>query len=254
MNKPSTNIVVNFGRQWSIRRPAVYRYLDKTYVDDFFDRGVLRLSSFSAFANHSDEERTDTKEGDGVLVHENADNNNPFTVFSRIQQGQKAYVLCGSTHYTQDLSDRFSATSGFRINDTTSFADAIANSLSGFTGGIEGSCWYMDHRAIGRSFKNINLDDFKMNDGSGNLDFEKMASLSMDLAGVDLFFIKETKYSPQCEYRLLWFTNRTMSDFIEIECPEAVQFCTRFEDTWTEQRSRVELDSDNVSQKKDGTP
>jgi hypothetical protein len=240
MSSPSTNLIVNFGRQWSIRRPPVYRYLNAEHVTEFFDHGLLRLSSFQAFAKHTDEQRADNKEGDGVLVHQNTDKDNPFTIFSRIAQGQNAYVLCGSTIYSDELKGKFKATSGFRINDTTSFADAVANSLPGFAGGVEGACWYMDHRAIGRSFKNVDLDSLRMDDGSENLDFQKIANLSTELAGVDLFFIKETRYSPQCEYRLLWMMNqeREMQDFIVVECPEAVRFCTRFDDLWTERRTK----------------
>jgi hypothetical protein len=45
-------------------------------------------------------------------------------------------------------------------------------------------------------------------------------------------FLKEKRYQNQCEYRFVWAINTqfyTMSDFIDIECKEAVQFCERIE-------------------------
>jgi hypothetical protein len=37
--------------------PIVYRYLEKKYIDLFFDKGIIRLGSISTFREHPDEIR-----------------------------------------------------------------------------------------------------------------------------------------------------------------------------------------------------
>jgi hypothetical protein len=62
------------------------------------------------------------------------------------------------------------------------------------------------------------------------LDMGKMFNALGAIAGDDLFFLKKESYQHQAEYRLLWNSQAAVSDFIEITCPEAIQFCTHFED------------------------
>jgi len=51
------------------------------------------------------------------------------------------------------------------------------------------------------------------------------------MAGDDLLFLKESKYSAQCEYRFIWHTHDTnVKGYLDIQAPEARQFCTRFEE------------------------
>ncbi len=143
MNKVQAPIGVPLLREWRIRRPRVYRYLQKEFVDLFFEKGVLRLSSFARFAQHHDEERRDTQEGVGLLSHRGESSGSP-SVHAVLGQGQDAYVLCGATHYSPELAQAFKADSGFRIDDPTAFGCAIAGAIPGFKGGIEGPCVYSE--------------------------------------------------------------------------------------------------------------
>ena len=47
--------------------PNVYRYLDKKFVDLFFEDGIIRLGSFSRFQKYPDEVRGDISEGKGAI-------------------------------------------------------------------------------------------------------------------------------------------------------------------------------------------
>lgn len=234
MSQPQSSIQIGFQRPWQIRRPLVYRYLDRQWVDAFFETGTLRLSSFATFSQHGDEQRKDEHEGSGVVVHENPDKKNPFTIFSKISQGQNSYVLCGSTRFDPEIGKAFNADSGFRINDPTAFANAISSHIPGFRAGMEGLCNYRGRKAVDRAIQNYQLEDFENPDGQ-TIDMEKAMQAVFGVAGDELFFLKLTQYAIQSEYRFLWFTHQKGHDSKVIECPEALQFCTRFEDLWTEQ-------------------
>jgi hypothetical protein len=61
------------------------------------------------------------------------------------------------------------------------------------------------------------------------LDMGKMFAAISNIAGDDLFFLKLKSYEHQCEYRLIW-SAANAQDYIDITCPEAREFCTRFEE------------------------
>jgi hypothetical protein len=66
------------------------------------------------------------------------------------------------------------------------------------------------------------------------MDMGKLAQNIFATAGDDLFFLKSDVYAHQNEYRLLWLSRHDVTGHIDIVCPEARQFCTRFEDMWSE--------------------
>ena len=233
MSKPQPSISVQFGREWRIRRPVIYRYLDKQYVDAFFETGSLRISSFSAFAKHKDEARQDSHEGHGIVMHRNSEGQGQ-TMMAAIAQGHNAYVLCGAMNYRVDLANSFNADSGFRINDSLGFGEAISKYLPGFYMGMEGACLYLANRTVQRDMGPIDLDSMKVTPEGKELDMGKMFQNVFAAAGDDLFFIKSDIYAQQNEYRLLWLSPRDVTGHIDIVCPEARQFCTRFEDMWAE--------------------
>lgn len=223
-------ISVSFIREWRIKRPYLYRYLDKKFVDDFFKTGDLRLSSFKEFSKHPHELCRDKEEGSGTVVHKNSKGKGAMFT-AQMSQGHESYILCSSTVYHKQIAKKFGANSGFRINDISSFANAISAYLPGFMFGMEGQCQYFPERVIYGDVGEINLE--KMKDSEGNLDIREMLGLVSIAAGDNLFFLKQDDYLDEYEYRLIWNTADKTEDFIDIKCPGAVQFCTRFEDLST---------------------
>lgn len=217
--------------EWLIRRPYVFRYLEKQYVDLFFSKGILRLSSFSVFSQHNDEERRDTKEGRGSLYNVDHDGEGQY-LFSVMSQGHDCYVLCGSQVYSSSLAKQFfpnsDSVSGFRINDTTAFGVELADAIPSFKGGLEGPCIYNDGLIV-RKAGRIDYLTVQPN-GKKTVDLDKLTSGLFGAAGNDLFFVKSKKYHHQLEYRLLWAVHEKVEYYIDVTCPDAVQFCTRFED------------------------
>jgi hypothetical protein len=52
----------------TVRNLVVYRYLPQEFVDAFFTSGRLRISTFSQFAKHADEQRADPQEGSTSII------------------------------------------------------------------------------------------------------------------------------------------------------------------------------------------
>ena len=102
--------------------------------------------------------------------------------------------------------------------------------VPGFNGGMEGACHYLPKRVIDRDMGHIDIEGMRVSPDSKNLDMGKMMRTMFGLAGDDMFFLKNTRYASQNEYRLLWNTFNNVVGHIDIICPEARQFCTRFED------------------------
>lgn len=229
MSKPQPSISVQFGSEWKIRRPYLYRYLEKQFVNAFFETGALRLSSFEAFSKHKDEQRLDGSEGRGIVSHTNSEGSGQ-TMMAVIGQGHRAYVLCAATIYSPDIAQDFATNSGFRINDILGFSNAIARHIPGFNAGSEGSCHYLPKRVLDRDMGLVDIEAMRVSPGSKNLDMGKMMQAVFGMAGDDLLFLKHIRYAHQNEYRLLWNTSRDIDTHIDIQCPEARQFCTRFED------------------------
>lgn len=238
MNTPQASFKIGFVREWHFRKPYLYRYLECEFVDRFFDDGTLRLSSFLSFSKHADEQRKDGSEGWGIVTHQNAEGEGQ-TMMALMRHGQDAYVVCGSTMFDPELSNAFSTDSGFRINDTTMFADAVAHHIPGFRHGIEGLCLYVARRSVSRDLGRIDLDALRDDQEPKNMSFEKMMSVFGAAAADDLFFLKSNRYAHQNEYRLLWFAHGNSEVHLDIKCPEARQFCTRFEDLWAERKAQV---------------
>ncbi|WIT11119.1 hypothetical protein PFX98_19770 [Paucibacter sediminis] len=220
-------------RDWLIRRPVIYRYLDKRFVDAFFETGALRLSSFAAFSKHKDEERQDSLEGHGSVVHRNSEGSGQ-TVFALTAQGHSAFVLCGAMNYQTDLAESFKTDSGFRINDSLGFGDAISKYIPGFQLGMEGPCLYLGKKLVVRDMGPVDLHAVKGAQTGEEVAVGKLFQTVAAAAGNDLMFLKSATYAHQNEYRLLWHSPHVVSDYIDIVCPEAIQFCTRFEDMLAE--------------------
>ena len=60
-------ITLNFQKNWHIRTPHLFRYMNREYIEKFFDTGKLMLSSFRRFSEHDDAMRNDGIEGKNVV-------------------------------------------------------------------------------------------------------------------------------------------------------------------------------------------
>jgi len=74
------------------------------------------------------------------------------------------------------------------------------------------------------------MDALTVDGDQKRLDIGKSSQVISGILGDDLYFTKLLKYSNQNEYRILWNVHSKSQTFIDIRCPEAIQFCTQFSD------------------------
>ncbi len=224
--RPAPHLInVQFGSVWNVTTPFVYRYEDEVWIDDFFETGKLRLSTFSKFSEYDDEIRGDRHEGQGLGYGETGDGKSVFLVHG---QGLNAVVLCCSHRLDDDLKQKFSRDSAFEITNTVGFALEVARQLPGFRHGLEGSCLYRPDTSIKRSV-DLDFDQYKLADG--NFDMRMISHTSAALVGPELVLMKRKKYESQQEYRLLWELDVAPEGYIDVIAPNARHFCRRVLDT-----------------------
>jgi hypothetical protein len=212
---------VQFGHAWQIVTPRIYRYENQKWIDEFFDSGRPRLSTFAKFASYPDETRGDRDEGKDVSHGETRDSKSIILAHA---QGMSAAVLCCSHRLDHALREGFNRDSAFQIKDTLGFAFEISRQLPGFRGGLEGSCIYRHNRSINRK---IDFDSERYRRSDGTIDMQMIPDLSAALGGPELVLLKHKKYENQQEYRILWHLDSIGSEFIDVVAPKARQFCQK---------------------------
>lgn len=203
------------GHPWKIRVPQLVRYMEKQYIDDFFESGRLRLSSFRACreAEHVGAARQDPMEGRFAGMVGNT------AVVGLC--GPTAYLLCTSDLERADQARRHDRDSGVRIVRPLEFAQAISHHIKGFSGGELGACAYRD-------------DKWNLTDETPFFPDEANMEASIDKhdrrvssAMANTLFVKETRFAPEAEWRFIWWTTESQQLHLPIECPDAVRFCRR---------------------------
>lgn len=206
--------------------PPLYRYLPKTYVEAFFTDGSLRLSSFRSFHQHSDEQRLDVWEGFSTFFHATADNGGQ-TIMARIIHGRDCYVLSASAIHDEDLEGAFDCDSYIQINDSTNFGMAVARHIPGIRAGIEGPCFYQQQRMFIRDLGGyVDLKTLAKDGLEQEIDPQKLKEFVTARAAHWPLFLKDMAYSHQAEYRFVWKATSDTSEFLDIEVPEAREFCS----------------------------
>jgi len=191
------------------------RQLKAEFVDAFFRDGTLRLSSFEVFRRHPDELRRDPQEG--LVAMEIKAPNGKTSILGA--NGQEAYVMSASTVETVLPPD--GSIAAFRILDTLDFANAISGQIPGFLGGTEGLCSYRDNTMLKKK-------DSRIMPPPDGVDPEKWFEEQKRYIGrhtIDAFFVKESRFSQEAEYRFIWFASGSHKDYLDIKCPAALQFC-----------------------------
>lgn len=205
-----------------ITLPPVFRYLPQKYIDEFFTSGKLRLSAFSEFAKHTDEQRLDPQEGwgrvdiKGKKVH----------LVARAGMGHDAYVLSTSLRGDTELMNVFGADGYFKISDPLRFFQAVADKTPDCPGGRVGMCIYVGDREIHRSMGEAVDDAIKTND-QGKRNLMKAVGLINAAMQPEAYFLKLAHHAHQQEVRFIWQVGHEVHEPLFIECPEAVQFCER---------------------------
>jgi hypothetical protein len=218
-------LTLQIASPWTICTPTLFRFLDRQYVDEFFDSGALRLSSFSQFAKHEDEARHDPAEGKAMFVNRTTEGTGQ-TLMALTRHGANACVLSASMRHDPDLMRAFNADSCILIKDSLNFGAAISRSVPGFVGGLEGPCLYQSTGIIEGALPPFDLEKFR-DPASGLIHIDQIVAAAQSEMGPLPFFIKDKRYAYQSEYRLIWITESPVPDYLHVTVPAARQFCRR---------------------------
>lgn len=211
--------------------PYAYRYMDKHHIDLFFDKGLLRISSFTKFIRYPDEIRGDRHEGNGVYQ---AVSNEGLQFNVITNAANTGYIFCTSLVASEQLKTEFQVNSYFKINDVLGFSDAIANAIENCYQPVLGFCNYQQYRIIKKKIEGFSQNDFLDESGNFIITGPKMLQRANQMTGnaVELLFLKENTYQYQSEFRFLWTLNiktHDMEEHLDITCGEAVKYCERIE-------------------------
>lgn len=203
--------------------PPLFRYIEQTYIDEFFDTGQLRLGAFAAFAKHEDEQRLDAEEGWGTLSIAGKTGRGMLQMTVGI--GREWHVLSCSLRESPDLMRAFRVDGYFRINKSTGFLHAIADALPDARDGFEGRCVYQGRRFIARELEYFSSSDLRT--AEGKHDTAYVTSLVSQVGFPALLFLKANQYASQEEYRLLWRGSANEVDAVHVVAPDAVRYCSK---------------------------
>ena len=224
-------ITLQTGKPIHIKLPTVYRYMESKFVDEFFEHGRLRISSFKRFREYPDEVRGDKSEGQGSVSGKGRDG---FTFHVMTGAGANGYMLSTSLEDSQSIHEDFGVDCCFQITDPLGFAVAVSNALPGFQEAFVGFCNYQSYRIVKKALDEMSIQDFTGDDGNLIMMHPKMNERINQLVGngIDLLFLKEKKYQDQAEFRFVWRIDGThfeIENHMDIVCKEAIQFCNREE-------------------------
>jgi hypothetical protein len=188
---------------------TLYRYMDKCYVEKFFQQGALQLGSFLHFAELEDESRRDDSEGfKEILVQGKVGG-----VFREYRSGLTSLVLCTSMDGNKWASKWGDA--AIQINDPTRFGIAVTDAIKECIEGAEGPCIYAEGSRIGLKIRAA-LHASQMNRWPPKQD---LLPSSMEC------FVKEARFQADQEYRFAWRLRDEPAATLEINCSGAVRFC-----------------------------
>jgi hypothetical protein len=224
--------------EWRGRIPPLFRYMKQEYVEAFFARGELWLTTYERCRAIDDLSRNDAREGKiNTLVRTTGD----YAIASVSGVGRQSYMLCTSLHESEALMSSFEAANDyFRIDDPRAFAETIASAVNGYQRGLMGPCTYMPERSVEKYDPSF-LPDFskilelgRSGDEAGAIkaveEFHK--SLSENHArfvGQIPYFAKVAgSHQDEREFRFVWIVDHpTGNTMLPLVVPEATKYCSR---------------------------
>lgn len=215
---------IPFSNPWQVIQPPMYRMLPDHLVKAFYETGALRLSSFTKFHQHTDEQRFDAEEGMGRILHDGHLPDGRATFISaNTFYGKNAYVLCGSMADTAELARDFGTDNRIAIHNTTGFACAVSSRIPGFQSGSEGPCIYTHGRLI-----KANLGDLSPLITDPPPTAARVSQFLTERLGSLPYYVKVPKFIPQLEYRLIWLTHYEVDGHLDIVVPHAKEYCAPY--------------------------
>lgn len=208
-----TNVIYN--------TPILYRFIEKQYVDEFFKTGKLKLTTFENCKRLEDDNRKDTKEGQGELFGYDGD----IKMQIGFGVGGDAIMLCTSLYNEYEDASGNKFDKYIEIFDVQGLLFAIADQLTknGYVikSILFGPCFYSkkeSHGAVQSAAFREKL--YK----EQRFDWNEMMRIAKTIGGNNMYFQKPVDKRFENEFRLLWIVDNLEKDkdiFVTIPHPEA---------------------------------
>lgn len=198
--------------------------MPREYIDQFFNSGQLRLSSFMEFSRHPNEQFRDDEEGRNVLCATGKDS----TMYVASEHGAACYILSTSLLGPWAAASVFSPGDCFEITNPLGFASVIAASLNNCSAALVAPCSYVQRRVIQRHVEGYNFAEINAKGGAELLKRDAAALLQYSP-----MFQKPMKSKSgyesilEHEFRFIWETAHQVLGSVPVQCPEARQFCRK---------------------------
>ena len=217
-------LIRNYRIKSEVNQPVVWRFMGKNRVEKFFETGELRISTYANFAKNDSLIRKDDDEGN-VTLHSVEE-----SLISKmgIGVGENALVLCTSLSQNNTFSDGTTYDACIEINDLLSFIRVITLKLAekvNVKGVVHGSCMYHNKEIYNRAKNDILSEIMKQTSNGNSFDFALLTRLAEETGGNKVYFSKPMEKREECEYRIVWLTDKEQSDAIIINVPEATAYC-----------------------------
>ncbi|TIL23893.1 MAG: hypothetical protein E5Y88_20385 [Mesorhizobium sp.] len=215
-------IQTQISRPLTVFVPPLRRHMAKQYVNMFWDNGSLQLSTFEAFRQHKSEGQGDPLEGHASYMLNDQSQGRHFGTSTIV--GGNAYVLSFTSRTTlpEEFGDAF-----FEVIEPVGFAAEAANMIPGCTSVMIGPCIYMDTKLLTKSGAAPGIDDLLVGDGSTDVSLDKLFAQGAALQGPRHYFMKNRRYEPQSEFRMIWETNGPLTAPLVVIWPALRQYCRR---------------------------
>ena len=215
----------HFWKSWWIKKKdshsSVYRYCEQKYIDEFFETGRLKLSTFKSNRIIEDGIRKD--ENEGLHTYRVASKDRKRVCELNVSDFDHRRIFCCSTQLDlSSLLTYFKVDGCFEITNSIGFAYEIALVLNGYHYGQEGPVEYTDD-----NFTYFLLEQHEnLPDLPEDKNMKSFLPL-IDAIGKDLnmFFHKRKAFSSEKEFRFVWKCIKEHPIFID--CPGALKYCKK---------------------------
>lgn len=165
---------------------STYRWLPKMYCDEFFEKGILKLSTIKGFGNDAARE---SNEGAFVEHLQFSD----YERFQVIGLGDDVLALC-TTHQPNNKHTGNDAC--FMINEPSAFHDLITRLLA------------INFPVIRSEHGKVSYKHSRVISGKSKLNVpQQISSSSIDFAPLAKYFVKPKTFEHEQEYRYCWQVN-----------------------------------------------
>lgn len=191
-------------------KKPVLKMTRREHADSFFRDGTLRLGTYNDFRTAGHPEIRDHQEGFVVLIGESLGR----TAWGTFEADGDSFVFCT---FLGDPDPSVVADVGYDsyyfIHDVSGFATAVMTTLDSLDMAF-GKCVYCSEKAMLGAIQ----PDYS---------FDRIDHKSVEMIGSAMHFLKPVKYSHQSEFRFVWQMGKLTREPLIIQCPEAVQYCSR---------------------------